>query len=275
MSARSPEGEYRRPVNVVEMIACGGRRDHGVQGSRAIAVAAVVAITAVVWLIMSVRSPRLRAVLYSLPIPITIALLAGSSTRPGGQYLGVVLLVAFMYAVALLEPRLGRIWSVATSLFGYVAIAVAVHRWIALSAGVAFGVSTVALAIIWFFKRQRPLSARESSDQVRPGAVEYAAVPVVTMGIWVLGSVLGPFLITFPYSGVPTALAIRSGRLLFAANFANQAWLLLGFLGLFHVLRADLTKWAALGLAWMAFLLVSALVNRVAAVRQPPRSTPH
>lgn len=225
------------------------------------AIAAVVAITAVVWGVMSVRSPRVRAILYSLPIPMTLALAVGPSTGEGGQYLGVVLLVVFMYAVALLEPRLGRTWSVIASLLAYVAIGAAVHRWVALPAGVAFGTSTVALGVIWLLKRRRRTHAFEAPGRERPGALEYLAVPAVTAGTWALGSVLGPFLVTFPYSGVPTALAIRSGRVVFAESFADQAWLLLGFLGMYHSLARGLPQWAALVFAWVAFVLGTALIN--------------
>ena len=235
------------------------------------AIAAVVAITAVVCGLMSVRSPRVRAILYSLPIPMTIALAVGPSTGlEGGQYLGVVLLDAFMYGAAMLEPSLGRIGSVVASLLGYVAIASGLHRWVTLPAGVAFGTSAAALGIIWLWKRHsRQTDAEDALDREVPGSLEYLAVPVVTAGTWALGSVLGPFVVTFPYSGVPTALAIRSGRLLFAASFANQAWLLLGFLGLFHILAVGLTKWVALAIAWVAFMLGSALLNHNVCASRP------
>jgi len=225
---------------------------------------------------MSVRSPRLRAILYSIPIPMTIALLGASPSGPGGQYLGVLLLVAFMYAVAFLEPRTGRVVAVASASAAYVGVAAAAHRWLDLPPVATFAASVCGLAALLLWRRRRPVSD-EALTRGEPGPLEYAAVPVVTAATWALGGVLGPFVVTFPYSGVPTALAMRSGRLAFAAGFATQAGLLLGFLGLFHLAHRDLGTGASLTLAWAAFLGVSAWVNRrvlTAALGSAARAAP-
>lgn len=232
------------------------------RGGQVIAVAAVLAITAVVWVVMSVPSPRLRAILYSAPIPITMALVGSSSSSPGGQYLGVLLLVAFMYAVAILEPRIGRVPAVVLALSGYVAVAAAVHIWVATPSYVAFAVSALGLGGLQLWKCRQQTTANETPTQARPSLLEYAAVPLVTTSTWVLGGVLGPFVVTFPYSGVPTMLALRSGRMAFAANFATQAWLLLAFLGLFHLARLHFDLRGALAIAWGGFLITTVWVNR-------------
>jgi hypothetical protein len=211
---------------------------------------------------MSVRSPRLRATLYSVPIPITIALVAGSPSQPSGQYLGVVLLVAFMYAVAVLHRLAGRTLAVAGALLVYLGIAAALHHWVVIPSWLAFGLAVVALGSLQVWNRLHPLTGADTPAQGPPGLVEYGTVPLVTSGTWALGSVLGPFLVTFPYSGVPTTLAIRSGWLEFAVSFANQAWLLLGFLGAFHVGREQLSLWPSLGVAWALFVAAALWTSR-------------
>ncbi|WP_121251788.1 hypothetical protein [Nocardioides ferulae] len=202
---------------------------------------------------MSVRSPRLRATLYAIPIPITIALVAGSSGESSGQYLGVILLVGFMYAVAALQQAVGRMLAVAGALLGYLGIAAALHQWADMPSWMAFSLAVVALAALRVWNRRHARADGDAPDHRPPGLVEYAVVPIATSGTWALGTALGPFLVTFPYSGVPTALSIRSGRLEFAVSFAGRAWLLLGFLGAFHVGREQMSFWPSLGVAWVLF----------------------
>lgn len=228
----------------------------------AIEVVAVAAITVVVWTIMLARSPRLRATLYSFPVPITIAIVSGPASEPGGQFLGVVLLVVFMYLVAVLDPVVGRVMAVVGGLVGYVAMAAAIHRWVEVPAGTAFGASAVVLGLHQVLVRARPRDVHEVASQAKPGLLEFGVVPVSTSLTWALGSVLGPFVVTFPYSGVPTALAIRNGRLAFALSFGRRAWLLLGFLGLFHLAREYMSTASALGIAWLVFLAVTAWMSR-------------
>lgn len=216
-------------------------------------VLAVVSITAVVWIVMTVRSPRLQAAIYSFPIPITIALLAAPDRDPAGLFLGVPLLVAFLFVVALVVTRAGRVPAVLAALLGYVVVAAAVHRWVDLEAWPALGIAA-ALLVVFTVAAGRLARSAAPVEKSRPGAVEYAAVPLVTAGTWALGSVLGPFVVTFPYSGVPTTLALRSGHLAFAVGFAAQAWLILGFLVLVHMLSAWIPLGAALAAGWVFFL---------------------
>lgn len=224
------------------------------------AVLAVVAITAVVWIVMTVRSPRLQAAIYSFPIPITIALLAAPDRDPAGLFLGVPLLVVFLFVVAALVTRAGRLAAVLAALVVYVGAAAAIHRWVSIDPWTALAVAVALLAVFTVVANRLARSAHPV-EKSRPGPVEYAAVPLVTAGTWALGSVLGPFVVTFPYSGVPTTLALRSGHRAFAVGFTAQAWLILGFLVLVHVLDPVLPLLAALAAGWVFFLAGTAAVT--------------
>lgn len=224
------------------------------------AVLAVISITAVVWIVMSVRSSRLQAAIYSFPIPMTIALLATSNRDPAGAFLGVPLLASFLFIIALLVHRTGRIVAVLAALIVYIAVAAAIHRWVDLGAGTALAMAVALLAVFAVIARRVARNARPV-EKSRPGALEYAAVPVVTAATWALGSVLGPFVVTFPFSGVPTTLALRSGHRAFAVGFTAQTWLILGFLVLMHVLDAVLPLPAALAAGWLFFLAGTAAMT--------------
>src|SRR5262245_14074108 len=65
--------------------------------------AALVAVT--VLTIATVRSIRWRALVYAMPVPITLVLLTTSARVDGSQLLGVLLLNVFVAVVALLHGR--------------------------------------------------------------------------------------------------------------------------------------------------------------------------
>ena len=63
-------------------------------------------MTLVVWAVSLVRSVSLRALIYSLPLPITLVLLATPIRVSAQQLVGVVLLNVFVAIVTLLYHRL-------------------------------------------------------------------------------------------------------------------------------------------------------------------------
>lgn len=202
---------------------------------------------------MSIRSVQARGILYSLPLPITIALLALPREDTSSLYFGIPLLTAFLFIVALVEPRVGRFLAVLCGLFAYIGVAGAVHKWVSFQDWLALAVSSLLLALMSILGSRVKRKATKVS-QGSPGILEYVAVPAVTSATWTLGSILGPFLVTFPYSGVPTALAMRSGHLALAVGFSGQAWLLLGFVAIVDLTRTSTDLAFSLFLAWIAFL---------------------
>ena len=76
---------------------------------------AVLLVTAVVWAVSVIRSVRLRALVYSLPLPMTLALVTTDHRVDGAQVLGVLGLNLFFVtrgghppAVALADPARRR-----------------------------------------------------------------------------------------------------------------------------------------------------------------------
>ncbi|MGV9810203.1 hypothetical protein, partial [Micromonospora chersina] len=89
---------------------------------------AVLLVTAVVWAVSVLRSVRLRAFVYSLPLPMTLALVTTGHPVEGAQLLGVVGLNLFFLTVTLTHRRLR--WPILLADLAGVAV------YVALSAGV-------------------------------------------------------------------------------------------------------------------------------------------
>ncbi|MBM0278517.1 hypothetical protein, partial [Micromonospora tarensis] len=66
----------------------------------------VLLVTALVWAVSVIRSVRLRALVYSLPLPMTLALISSGHRVEGAQLLGVLGLNLFFVTVVLTHRRL-------------------------------------------------------------------------------------------------------------------------------------------------------------------------
>lgn len=244
-------------------------------GETPIDIVGVIAVTAVVWIIMCIRSTDIRATFYSFPVPITIAILSGSSSHAGSQYIGVILLVGFTYGVALLDGFMCSTPAVAGALAGYIAASAALHSWLRLSDKISLVVAVVILGANQFWIVLHRALSVGGSQQTKAGWIEFAAVPLATSLTWLLGGLLGPYVVTYPYSGVPVALTTRTGRMHFAIIFAQRAWLLLGFLVIYHSCKEGTGKAGSLVIAWVSFLGATAVVQALTVRRLPAGSRDH
>ncbi|MGC5289524.1 hypothetical protein [Micromonospora sp. DT231] len=141
-------------------------------------VQAVLLVTAVVWAVSLIRSVRMRALVYSLPLPMTLALVSTGHQVQGAQLLGVLGLNLFFVVVAVTHHRLR--WPIliadAAGIIGYVALsagllAVPVPFWPALAGTVALWVVTMLL-----LRRQHPATTTPQAI-VPPPIVPPPAVP--------------------------------------------------------------------------------------------------
>ncbi|MEU9826421.1 hypothetical protein [Micromonospora chersina] len=224
---------------------------------------AVVLVTAVVWAVSVIRSVRLRAFVYSLPLPMTLALLTTGHRVDGPQLLGVVGLNLFFVTVAVTHRRLR--WPI------LLADLAGVAAYVALSAGVlavpvpfeAALAGTVALwglAMVLLRRRSASAPPPQPADARRDGLAAPVKLVVIFVGALLtglLGELLRGMVVTFPYSGVLVAVEARRQLAEFSRHFARNSLALVGFLAGHHYLQ-DASPALALAGGWAAFALVSA-----------------
>lgn len=227
---------------------------------------AVLLVTAVVWAVSVIRSVRVRAFVYSLPLPMTLALLTTGHRVDGPQLLGVVGLNLFFVTVAVTHRRLR--WPILLADLAGVAV------YVALSAGVlavpvpfeAALAGTVALwALTMVLLRRRAAAAPppEPADARRDGLAAPVKLVVIFVGALLtglLGELLRGMVVTFPYSGVLVAVEARRQLAEFSRHFARNSLALIGFLAGHHYLQ-DTSPALALAAGWAAFALVSATLH--------------
>ncbi|WP_444948173.1 hypothetical protein [Micromonospora ureilytica] len=236
---------------------------------------AVLLVTAVVWAVSVIRSVRLRALVYSLPLPMTLALVSTDYPVGGAQVLGVVGLNLFFVTVAVTH----QLWRWPILLADVAGIAV----YVALSAGllavdIPFEVALAGTLALWLatvlLLRRR--ASHSDSPRVAP-AVEAVAVAearpdglppllklvVIFVGAILtalLGAVLRGMVVTFPYSGVLVAVEARRQLAEFSRHFARNSLALVGFLTGYHYLQ-DVSSGVALGAGWAVFAVVAAVLH--------------
>jgi hypothetical protein len=226
---------------------------------------AAVAVALTVWSIGLIRSVRARALVYSLPIPMSLVLAGGTVRVDGVQVIGVLLLVVFFAVTALLHVRLRwpAVPAVVAAALGYVAVAWALPRHLPLLPCLAV---VVGLWLAGTLIRRPPAPA-----PTRPAPTWRTAVPklgaalAATFGVVWLAGFLAGFVVTFPFSGVLVAVEVRRDLAAFTAAFAGNAIALVAFVAGF---AAGQDHGTAIGLAvgWAAFAMT------LTARRLPARS---
>jgi hypothetical protein len=252
-----------------------------------VTLAGALAVTAVVWAVSLVRSVRLRALVYSLPLPMSLALLAGDGRVDGAQVLGVGLLVGFFAVVAAVHERLGGhiLLADAAGVLGYVggaalvaragpipllpALAAAGPAWLAVVLAARAGAGRAAA---------RPAPRADEPGVRRPGAVLGRLVLVLCAALLMvpLGGVLSGLVVTFPYAGVLVAVEARRHLGDFTRHVARTSLALVAFLAGYGLAR-DWSAgpggvWAGLAAGWAAFALTAAALHADRWTRQ--RATP-
>ncbi|MCM0679043.1 hypothetical protein NCC78_30890, partial [Micromonospora phytophila] len=234
---------------------------------------AVLLVTAVVWAVSLIRSVRLRAFVYSLPLPMTLALVTTGHRVDGAQLLGVLGLNLFFVTVALTHRRLR--WPI------LLADVAGIAAYVALSAGllalpVPFEPALAGTVALWLLamlalrRRARTVAAAdpppggaEPVDARRDSLPAPAKLLVIFVGAvltGLLGQLLRGMVVTFPYSGVLVAVEARRQLVEFSRHFARNSLALVGFLTGYHYLQ-DVSPAVALAAGWGAFALLATALH--------------
>jgi hypothetical protein len=222
-------------------------------------VATCLVITAVVWSISLIRSVRLRALIYSLPLPMTTVLAFGSSNVDGAQLVGMFLLNAFFAVVALLHLRLR--WPILLADAAGVACYIGVA---ALTAEIDWPyVATLAAVLaLWLTATILLPPSRErvmASPSTMPKAAKLVVVFTSSAVAVGLGGLLGGFVVTFPYSGILVAVETRRELAEFARRFARNSIGMVMFLVAYHFSTGSVA--GRLAWSWVAFAACMAVLQ--------------
>ncbi|HZN18328.1 MAG TPA: hypothetical protein VFB84_09115 [Micromonosporaceae bacterium] len=229
-------------------------------------------VTLVVWSISLIRSVRLRALIYSFPLPITLVLLTTGLAVDAQQLVGVVLLNVFIAAVAWAHH--GRRWPILLADLAGVIVYVT-GSWALLRAGdlpfIPVLASTFALWTLAVILTRRarisparatghpPADNRPGRNGLRMPAKLLVLAAGALLMVW-LSQQLHGMVVTFPYSGVLVVVEARKELVEFRAHFARNSLALLAFFTAYY-LAQDVSRPVATVAGWAAFCCCAALLH--------------
>jgi hypothetical protein len=222
-------------------------------------------ITLTVWAVSTIRSIRWRSLVYSLPLPISLALITTSAKVDGSQIWGVVALNLFFSIVALIHVRWG--WPIlvadALGVVAYIGLSITVAAF----APIPFWPSLLAVIVLWISAIFLiPLNGHDTParpEQQWPGSlVKLSSVFGASLLMVAIGNLLKGFVVTFPYSGVLVAIETRHDLGDFTRHFARNSISLIAYFTGCYVAR-DRGETIAITAGWVAFALCAAALQLV------------
>ncbi len=224
----------------------------------------VLLVTAVVWAVSLIRSVRVRAFVYSLPLPMTLALVTTGHRVDGAQLLGVAGLNLFFGTVALTHHRWR--WPIAAADLAGVAVYVA-YSALLLAVAVPFRTALAVTLLLWtgamVVRHRWPGRDPDPVEGRRDGLAVPVKLAVILAGsvcTGLFGHLLRGMVVTFPYAGVLVAVEARRHLVPFAWHFGRNSLALVGFLAAYHGLQ-DGPAGIALAGAWAAYALLATALH--------------
>ncbi|MFP8961783.1 hypothetical protein ACLIYP_14660 [Streptomyces nanhaiensis] len=234
--------------------------------------AAGAAVTLTVWAVSMIRPVRWRALVYSLPLPMTVVLLTTGVRVDSGQLLGVTALYAFFGVTAVLHARCG--WHILAADAAGVIAYLLLSRAFTLLPVLPFVPVLIAVCTLWLAvtamlppRTDRPAGPAPPRPRalVKLGTAASGALLMVGAGRFLKGLV-----VTFPYSGILTAIESRHDLGNFTRHFVRNSVCLFAFFTAGHLVQ-DHGRAAAIAAGWLAHLLCAAGLHLRPRLRRAPR----
>lgn len=237
-----------------------------------IILAIAVAITVLV--ISSIRSARLRAIIYCLPIPISIILLGTHGHVNATHLFGVLLVFTFTSAVWLFHAKMKIhiVPSIVLSVGVYVLLGMLNNLVVKVSFWIMYSL-VIALWIIW--NSWQPLRFNETkSAKPKPlGPMDYTirglVVFVCTYLLIAIRSLIFGAAVTFPFNGIFTTYIMQDQLLVLANELGRNFMGLFTFFLTVFLAQDHMSLVAAVGIGWVTCGISIYLVSRYLPRKSP------
>ena len=223
------------------------------------------AISAVISFMALLKGSKARALVYSLPIPITTALIATGGKVDRFSIIGIALVTGFLWGMYVLHQRLS--WNILLADVLLAAVYVVAAYLLAKTVTVPFIIVAVGYLLLWVVAMQRLREARAAHQQTAQKAAPVWAKAIVVFGLayalFTLKIYLATFVVTFPYSGVFAVYEGRKMLHILAIVFTRNSIAIWVFFIAYHTLNPNLDKWLVLAMSWAAYGVALVAVTKL------------
>jgi hypothetical protein len=209
-----------------------------------------------------VKNSHLKALIYSLPIPITIALIATGGRVNITNIIGLLLLSLFLWSVWFLKERGVNIFTAdIISALSYVLVGYFAVMFIK----IPFYFGVLIYFIIWIifiilYKNKRVAENIKQESKIKP-EVKGVIVTGLAYILLSLKSFLSGIIVTFPFSGVFAVVEGKNMLETLASVFSRNSLAILAMFTTIYLLdKANLGIKISAG--WIAYLIVLNIVTK-------------
>jgi hypothetical protein len=235
-----------------------------------------VAVSGIITAMAGVQSQKLKAILYTLPFPITIALIGSSSVATSLTMLGLMLTGCFLWGCYYLHLKRGMNALYADALLAvvYVIAAYLLAQSVHTSFWAMFTVFVAGWLLLMILFRKITFSYRSQTPSKTNLWLKAVVVFVIAFGLFSTHQYLAAFVVTFPYNGVFAVYENRAGLLPQAALFTRNSLALGAYFLANYLVGTQLAAPVRYAASWLAFGAVLILVNKYIKVHIQDVKTP-
>lgn len=226
-------------------------------------IASALAVSGIITSMSKVREQKLKAILYTLPFPITIALIGSNSIATSLSIVGLMLTAGFLWGCYYLHIRRGVNIMFTDVLLA--ALYIIFAYFLAQTVKVSFWAMLLIYLITWvilmlFFKK---ITFKYQAHKPTKTNIWLKATTVfiIAFGLFSAHQYLAAFVVTFPYNGVFAVYENRFGLLPQAALFTRNSVALTAYFVANYLAGMHYSATARYILSWLAFGIVLVLVN--------------
>lgn len=215
----------------------------------------------VIAIIASVKGARTKALIYSLPIPMTLALIATGGHVDASHIIGLLLVALFLWFVTFLKSKGMHIVAAdIVSALTYICVGYVLVTY----TDIPFYVAVLGFVALWVlfvasYRDKRFTEPSKKVAKVHP-ILKFPIVSIIAFALLNLKTLLSGIVVTFPFSGVFAVVETQHMLRTLSATFARNSLGMLVFFTTIHI-ADNLGLVAKLALGWAVYLVALKLIT--------------
>jgi hypothetical protein len=240
---------------------------HLLQGISFINIITALSIALIIVIISLVKNSTIKAIVYGLPIPITLATIALQRGVDTTHIIGLFLLTGFLWLVYKLnQMKIGIYTSNILASIAYVVLGYFFINFIDTN-GTTFGILCASYFILWlifvlrvdFSKQKSNISKRKKVSVFVKGPTVF----VVANFLLFMKNLLGGIITTFPFSGVFTVVEMRDDLEVLSKEFTKNSVAILAFFIVLYFTYEHIGIYYSVLVGWLIYFLTLSFVRKV------------
>lgn len=221
------------------------------------------AVSGIITAMAGVHSQKLKAILYTLPFPITIALIGSNSVATSLTLLGLILTGSFLWGCYFLHYKLGLkvLYADAILAILYVVAAYILAQSVNVSFWIMFTIFVSAWLLLMALFKKTTFSYRSHAPVKTNLWLKAITVFVIAFALFSAHQYLAAFVVTFPYNGVFAVYENKAGLLPQAALFTRNSLALAAYFLANYLVGTQYAAPVRYAASWLAFGIVLIMVN--------------